>query len=93
MAIPILYWMLECTACGSRLVVHDSYLKFDGTSNPNPLPGDGYGGAPLPERYKCTKGCSRPNNAGEIAATAFNLNTSEVHAVLISPNRETDHDN
>lgn len=25
------------------------------------------------------------NNSGEIAATAFNLNTSEVHAVLISP--------
>ena len=33
------------------------------------------------------------NNAGEIAATAFNLNTSEVHAVLISPIRETAHDN
>jgi probable HAF family extracellular repeat protein len=31
------------------------------------------------------------NNAGEIAATAFNLNTSEVHAVLLSPIRETDH--
>ena len=33
------------------------------------------------------------NNAGEIAATAFNINTSEVHAVLLSPIRETAHDN
>jgi probable HAF family extracellular repeat protein len=30
------------------------------------------------------------NDAGEIAATAFNINTSEVHAVLISPIRETE---
>lgn len=58
MAIPILYWMLECTGCGSRRVVHDSYLKFVGTSDPNPPPGAGYGGPPLPERYGCTNGCS-----------------------------------
>jgi hypothetical protein len=32
------------------------------------------------------------NNAGEIAATALNLNTSEVHAVLISPLGETEDD-
>ena len=63
MAIPILYWMLECTACGHRLVVHDSYLEFVGTSDPNPMPGAGYGETPLPERYTCTKGCSRPMKA------------------------------
>ena len=34
MAIPVLYWMLECAECGSRLVAHDSYLKFVGTSDP-----------------------------------------------------------
>ena len=44
MAIPVLYWMLECTECGSRLVVHDSYLEFVGTSDPEPKPGAGYGG-------------------------------------------------
>ena len=60
MAIPVLYWMLECTACGTRLVVRDTYLKFVGTSEPNPAPGAGYGGPPLPERYTCSKGCSRP---------------------------------
>jgi len=60
MAIPVLYWMLECTACGTRFVVHDSYRKFVGYSTPDPQPGDGYGGPPLPERYTCAKGCSRP---------------------------------
>ena len=63
MAIPVLYWMLECTACGSRRVVHDSYLQFVGTSDPDPQPGEGYEGPPLPERYTCTKGCSRPMKA------------------------------
>ena len=57
MAIPVLYWMLECTACGSRRVVLDSYLQFVGTSRRHPAPGDGYGGPPLPERYSCEKGC------------------------------------
>lgn len=57
MAIPVLYWMLECVACGSRRVVFDSYLRFVGTSRPNPAPGAGYGGPPLPERYPCEKGC------------------------------------
>ena len=61
MAIPVLYWMLECTACGSRLVVHDSYFEFVGISDSEPLEYDGgYGDTPLPERYKCTKGCSWP---------------------------------
>ena len=60
MAIPVLYWMLECTVCASRRVVHDSYLRYVGTTNPNPGPGQGYGGPPLPERYTCTKGCSGP---------------------------------
>jgi len=70
--LPLMYWILECMACGSRLVVHDWYLKFVGTSVPNaparagygapPLvdPDAGFAGPPLPERYKCTKGCSRP---------------------------------
>ena len=70
MAIPVLYWMLECTGCGSRLVVHDSYLEFVGTSDPNPPPGAGYGGPPLPERHTCTKGCSRSMNA---LGSIFNL--------------------
>lgn len=42
--------MLECTACGSRCVVHDSYLEFVGTSDPNPPDGAGYGGPPLSEQ-------------------------------------------
>ena len=52
--------MLECSGCGARRVVHDTYLKFVGTSNPNSAPGQGYGGPPLHERYACAKGCSRP---------------------------------
>ena len=65
MAIPILYWMLECTSCGSRLVVHDCYLIFLGTSDSDhPMNfNNRYGGPPLPERYKCTKGCSQPMKA------------------------------
>jgi hypothetical protein len=63
MAIPELYWMLECTQCAARLVVHDSYLEFVGTSDPNPSPGDGYGDVPLPERCSCPKGCQRSLNA------------------------------
>jgi len=63
MAIPILYWMLECTACGSRLVVHDCYLRFVGTSDPYPNLGGGYEGPSLPERYRCTNGCSGPMKA------------------------------
>jgi len=59
MAIPALYWMLECTACGSRFVVYDTYLKFVDTSKPIPVSGEGYEGPPLPERYECAKGCSR----------------------------------
>jgi hypothetical protein len=63
MAIPVLYWMLECTRCGARRVVHDAYLKFVGTSNPHPSPGEGYGGPPLPERYGCLMGCQRSMRA------------------------------
>jgi hypothetical protein len=63
MAIPVLYWMLECTACGSRRVVLDSYLQFVGTSSRHPAPGEGYGGPPLPERYTCEKGCVQPMKA------------------------------
>jgi hypothetical protein len=59
MALPFLYWMLECKHCGTRRVVHDTYLQFVGTSHPFPEPGEGYGGPPLEERYGCTKGCSQ----------------------------------
>ena len=58
MAIPVLYWMLECKGCGGRRVVHDSYLELIGTSEPNPPPGAGYGGPSLTERYGCANGCS-----------------------------------
>lgn len=63
MAIPVLYWMLECTACGTRLVVHDTYLVFVGTSEPNPPSGSGYQGPPLPDRCTCINGCGRPMKA------------------------------
>jgi hypothetical protein len=59
MAIPILYWMLECTNCGRRRVVHDCYLVLVGTTDPDPVPGTGYTGPPLPERYGCSMGCSK----------------------------------
>src|SRR5687768_7128867 len=62
MAIPRLYWMLRCTGCGSRLVVRDTYLKPVHTSAPAPFRG-GYEGPPLPERYKCSWGCSEPLKA------------------------------
>jgi len=79
MALPILYWMLECTACGSRLVVYDKYLKFVGSSYPKgapPPPDGGYGGPPLPERYKCTKGCSRPL---KVIGSIFRPNDEEMY--------------
>jgi hypothetical protein len=60
MALPILYWLLECTECGARRVVHDTYRLFVGTTDPCPVPGAGYTGPPLPERYKCKKACSAP---------------------------------
>jgi hypothetical protein len=60
MALPILYWMLECARCKSRRVVRDTYLEWVGTDEPNPAPGSGYGDRPLPERYGCLKGCPEP---------------------------------
>ena len=75
MVIPVLYWMLECTTCGSRLVVHDSFLRFVGTSDPDPPTGGGYGGPPLPERYTCTKGCSRPM---KVIGSIFNPDDEEM---------------
>ena len=68
MAIPVLYWMLECTGCGGRRVVHDSYLQFVGTDDPNPAPGDGYEGPELPERYPCASGCGQ---AMKVIASRF----------------------
>jgi hypothetical protein len=62
--IPVLYWMLECTGCGTKRVVRDCYLVFVGTLNdPDPMEGAGYSGPPLPERYGCTKGCPAPMRA------------------------------
>jgi len=37
--------------------VYDTYRLFVGTTDARE-PGAGYGGPPLPERYKCKKGCS-----------------------------------
>jgi len=54
--IPTLYWMLECRKCGARRVVHDSYGEFIGGKDAA-FPGGGYGGRPLPDRYRCLKGC------------------------------------
>ena len=62
MAIPVLYWMLECTGCKSRRVVHDSYLRLVGGPDGHKF-GSGYEGTPLPERYRCTEGCSQPLEA------------------------------
>lgn len=59
MAIPKLYWMLECNACGSRRVVYDQWLDFVGNCDADPRPGDGFGGTPLPDRYHCANGCTR----------------------------------
>jgi len=59
MAIPILYWMLECEACHLRWVVHDCYLEYIGSEDADPE-GEGYGGRPLEERYPCPKGCAGP---------------------------------
>jgi hypothetical protein len=61
--IPTLYWMLECRTCRTRRVVLDSYLEFVGSDDPYPAPGAGLGGAPLPERYRCLRGCSGPMSA------------------------------
>jgi hypothetical protein len=65
MVIPVLYWMLECSTCGARRIVHDSYLGFADTGESDsdsadswPAPGAGYGGLPLPERYGCRSGCA-----------------------------------
>ncbi len=52
--------MLECSGCAYRFVVHDSYLKFVGTSDSKADEGDGYAGPPLPERYECPRGCAPP---------------------------------
>jgi hypothetical protein len=65
MALPLLYWMLECPQCGARRVVHDAYLEFVGAAEP--APGAGWGGRPPPERYGCLKGCTgQPRVIGSI---------------------------
>jgi hypothetical protein len=75
MAIPVLYWMLECTECKLRRVVRDSYLQFVGTDDPNPRRGAGYGGPALPERTSCANGCSGPMKA---IASIFNPDDVEM---------------
>jgi hypothetical protein len=63
MAMPILYWMLECTRCGARRVVYGCYLELvsdgehDASADEPERLGAGYGGRPLPERYGCLEGC------------------------------------
>ncbi len=80
MAIPVLYWMLECAECGSRLVVRDCYLQSVGTSDSHPTLGAGYGGVPLPERHKCTKGC-----IGTVKAVGSIFNTDDQTMWLHEP--------
>lgn len=68
MALPVLYWMLECPRCGSRRVVRDTYLEWLGGAGP---PGSGYGGRPLPSRYRCPEGCDgEPRVIGSIFSVA-----------------------
>jgi hypothetical protein len=57
MAIPVLYWMLECKECGARRVVHDCYLVTGAGDDDTDLFGN-YGGPPLEERYGCLKNCA-----------------------------------
>jgi hypothetical protein len=58
MAMPYRYFMLECSRCGSRRVVHDCYLERVNDSRARSRRGAGYGGRPLPERYGCLEGCT-----------------------------------
>jgi hypothetical protein len=83
-AIPILFWMLECTECGTRRVVHDCYLVFIGTPNdPRTLEGVGYGGPPLAERYSCTKGCTAAMRAiGSITVLQTQMRHADVRTTL-----------
>ena len=53
-----MYWMLECTGCGARRVVYDSYLVSGAGEGPNDTQGN-YGGPPLEERYRCLKACNQ----------------------------------
>jgi hypothetical protein len=68
MAMPILYWLLECGTCRRRRVVHDVYLAFVGSGSAEDT-GEGYGGPPLEYRYDCLKGCPGPTRVvGSIAS-------------------------
>ena len=68
LAIPTLYWMLECTGCHCRFVVHDCYLVLVPTSNSNLLIPNEYSGPPLPLRYSCVRGCTdRLQTVGSIS--------------------------
>lgn len=63
MAIPVLYWMIECTKCGARRVVHDSWLLPVPDPEGRRITGGGHGGPALPERHGCVNACSAPMRA------------------------------
>ena len=60
MAMPVLYWLLECTKCGARRVVRGTWLEavrppdID-PSGGWPIPGSEYGGQGLDERNRCLR--------------------------------------
>lgn len=57
--LPTLYWMLSCTGCGCRFVVHDTYLVCDPPgSDDDRSPGAGYSGLPVFMRHACVRGCA-----------------------------------
>jgi len=61
MALPPLYWLLECTVCKARRVVHDTHLEFtgEGVGHDGCLePGEGYGDRTIAQRYGCLAGCA-----------------------------------
>jgi hypothetical protein len=68
MAMPSLYWMLECTGCRARRVVFDCYLVPGAGREPEDMFGN-YGGPPLEERYECLNACAeRMRTVGSIWA-------------------------
>lgn len=54
---PAYYRMFECTGCGARHVVLDSF-EYIGTSDPDPPPGSGWLRVTKPKI--CEKRCSQP---------------------------------
>jgi hypothetical protein len=54
---PAYYRMFECSGCGARHVVRDSF-EYIGTSDPDPPPGSGW--LRVIEPKMCEKRCSQP---------------------------------